>query len=146
MDLVANFPLYGKIDYRGKAVYVLPENSMDVLKANDIIHCVNFVKDAFDDFREYYNRVYERGMIGDVGDLTTIEAVSGYVSPMVSYEQNLTRMKKFFLSEVAYADPNSIVDAKDFMHKMAKEILRHCKEFPITFTSSMRLTNIQITP
>lgn len=134
IDMRSQYPLYGKIDYKGKPVYVLPESAMDVLRANEIIHCVNFVADAYNDFREYYNRIYEKGMMDDVGDLTTMEAVSGYINPMVAYEQNLTTLKKHFLGKVAYMDPDSITDVRNFMDKMAEEMLKLCHDFPITLS------------
>ena len=134
VDVVSDLPLYGKVDFKGYPVYVLPENSMDAIVSEEIIHCVNFVKDAFDAFRDYYNNLYERGMMGDVGPMSTIMPTAAYVSPFVAFERNLTELKDAFLRDIAYPDPNSIVDVKDFMKKLASFLLTQSRDFPVTFS------------
>lgn len=141
IDLRSDFPLYGKVDFNGNPVYVLPENSMSPLGNESVLHCVNFVKDAFEDFQDHYSNAYERGMLEDVGSISTIKANSAYASPMIGYERGLTELKDFFLRDHVYPDPNSIEDVEDFMNKFKRELLKQCVQFPLTFSGYVLSAN-----
>jgi hypothetical protein len=128
-------PLYGKIDRRGNAVANLQNSSLKAIVGSQSLFAIDFVADAFEDFRDYYiSLIANRQLPPTVGDLADISAVNAWENVEGLYQSHLDEMKEYFIKTYLVPNTDKIVDAKDVFRLYEKFMFNHARDFPITFT------------
>jgi hypothetical protein len=135
IDLWYNKPLYGRIDQFGNAVATLQESALKVLDGSPTLFAVDFVADAFEDFRNYYiNTIANRQIEATVGDLTNITATSAWSNVDNLYQDHLDQMKDYFIQNYLLPNDSRISSAKDVFLLFHNFLYNHARDFPMTKT------------
>ena len=135
IDFWYNKRLYGKIDQYGNAVASLQESSLKAIEGSPALFAVDFVADAFEDFRNFYiNSIANRQIESTVGDLTDFVAVNAWENVDSLYQEHLDEMKEYFIQNYLLPNDDKIITAKDVFVLFENFMYNHSRDFPITKT------------
>lgn len=137
-NLVANSmsePYYGRIDSDGDIISLSEHNLKQISTIGGKTYwAVNFVTDAFEDFRRYYNKAINSGRRPDIGELTNIEPEKAWVSGNKQYHDYMqTVYTKFFGTYINRQNRiKKILTFKDFLHIFTRFVEHFGDNIPLT--------------
>jgi hypothetical protein len=143
IDLWYSKSLYGKINILGDAVINLEESTLKSLPgADQPIFAIDFVADAFEDFRDYYiNGITNRLVESTIGPIKEIRPLRAWENVHTLYSEHLDEMKDYFIETYLIPNNDKIVDVKDVFRYCEKFFYNHAKDFPLTFSAFILSTN-----
>ena len=151
VDLFFTKPYYGRINLDGDSISsvlrnnILRPNSsptidnrfMKKLPSAQNLYAMNFVVDAFEDFRKYYNETCL--MLANItrnGPLANIDAKLAWESPIIDYSTHIDNVYLRFREVYLKKDTLShIYNVDDFMKYFLQFNWANIKNYPLTYTN-----------
>jgi hypothetical protein len=136
IDLNLKYSLYGKINHFGEIVALNNQGTLAPLTAGGSIFCVDFVADAFDEFRKNLERHSAK-----IGGLTipglelTAAASRGYESPVKKYNSHIEQVKGLFAEKFLFPKRNEIQTINQMASEFLEFVKVHASIMTITYGS-----------
>ena len=137
VDLVSENNLYGKIDRKGDACYLIPGgNSVLFFESSPTVFAVDFVVRAFEDFQQYYRDTTLDGDPAFMGK-PEINPVFGWRDFGTMHESHLNQIRDFMVSYYLPKNQRRILNFDDFIEVFCRYFSDKGVELPITKTATM---------
>jgi len=137
--------LYGKVDRRGDACYLMTEDSkgaLEYFEGTSGVFGVNFVVRAFEDFRRSYIELLASNSTQPPPGIMPLLPTSCWHSFDLLRENHISEMKKYFVSFLLKRNEKDIQNFDDFVRVFIKEHMEPMGvQFPITRTGIVLLNN-----
>ena len=136
LDIWYEKQLYGKVNHNNNAVFP-SASSLKQVNSKNVVFLINFVADAFNDFKKQFLLAKNSNRLSPNSELLTIDPVNGWKNLNNLYHAYITLLYKSF-SEVFIKDKNrneNITDFNTFLRVFFEYINVISKSFPITKTA-----------
>lgn len=136
IDLNLKYSLYGKVNHLGEIVTLNNEGTLGPLSSKKSIFCIDFVADAFDEFKGNLER-----HAASIGGLSipkledTVSAVRGYESPVKKYNTHLEQVRQLFMNKFLSPKKNEIYTISDLANEFLEFVKVHASILTITYGS-----------
>ena len=133
-DLWYTKKLYGKLSPLGESIYPL-ENKLKMINGTNNIFVLNFVADAFEDFRRHYTATQQFDARGSVFD--KLLPRKGYINPLLAWERYLNKIFKAFTESYLPSKKRyqSVTTFKDFTKQFNNFMRDVGTTMPMTLTN-----------
>jgi len=138
---------YGKIDFEQNVISITDNASEEKLKqlrvtspGEELFLAIDFVADAFNDFKSHFRKADAFGKIGNEG-IRELVQTNGFKSPNSEYEKYFINIADSFVFTYARENPNvnkNIVDFESFMKYFMQFARNFSNKFPITRTGMIK--------
>lgn len=141
IDIIENRQLYGKINLDRRLVY-LSESKLSLVNSEDAdqpIYLIDFVQEAFKNFRNYMRRAALAKRIDiDKSILFRLQPVRGWISPHKTYHEIMNIIYLSFYNEyiTKMGRNENILNFKTFMVEFMNYTKSLSKEYGLPFTFS----------
>lgn len=129
-------PFYGRINK--EAISIIPKED-SIVQINNLktpTYCLNFVKDAFDDFYDFWQLSKRRDFINEESELYNFSEISCYVNPVQLYTDFINDQYGSFIDFVNKNKfSKQIVDFKSFLKIFISFVDLKMPLIPFTFSS-----------
>jgi len=136
IDLWYDKPYYGRIDHRSNAVVLSNQNIKKFNNRTKNVYGVNFVVDAFEDFKQYFAIAVNTNKIDSLhSNLVVFEAKYGWVDLDKEYTEYIRLLYKSFNGAyLANGKDNKISGFTDFLKYFKNFLKISLPKFPFTKT------------
>ena len=137
IDVWYDKPLYGKVDPDYNAIFLLEKSLKKLPSMNSEVFAINFVADAFTDFKEYMHMAANQNKISTENTkFLEIEPKSGWVSLENLYKSHVTAHYKGFAGTFLRqkGSDKKLITFKDFMKFFLDYLKRIQPDVPFTRT------------
>jgi hypothetical protein len=134
VDMWYDKNLYGKINRIQDALVIDPKRLQIIKSADEETMVLDFVVDAFRDFRKFYLKKASSGQLSNVTNIK-IKPKKGWVDPQILYHNHMKRVyggAEEFVFRRKQQEISSIATFLPIFMKMVEEV---CVRTPITLTS-----------
>ena len=143
IDLWNDKLLYGRVDEFQNSVYISNDGLEQKIKQLDIrenqLFALNFVADAFNDFRRYVERANSLGRIKPDGIFSSLNPKRAYTNMESAYNQHLGRFYDIFLIYLNNTGKiQSILELEDFVQEMLLFLSYFPGRLPLTRTTYIK--------
>ena len=130
---------YGRVDLLGNAVYP-SEKFLAPIPSEGSLYALNFVADAFKDFRAYYLKMITAGGIRqDQGSLSIVQPIRGWESLHTLYGKNIDRIYAM-LVRIYFEKAGGLGEQSDRRPEDFEQFVALLNELLYTKGSDVRLT------
>ncbi len=126
--------LYGKVDRQSDAVYLLEDGTLKPLNADSALFAVDFVVDAFNDFRQYYRDLIKTRRILPYANLEDLRPARAWRSAEQLYSQYIEGIQNFFVNSYMLQHKQEIETFDDFVSVFKKYMQQNGSIRPVTRT------------
>ena len=143
IDLWYNTPLYGRLDLNGATIYPI-ENKLKRLESapDENIFALNFVVDAFEDFRKHYIFSQQFNVKGSMFD--QLIPKKGYENPLLNWHDYSNGIFTLFKKDYLTTDKREqkILSFKDYIIEFELFMKEFGPKMPLTLTNYFLSTQV----
>ena len=123
---------YLRRNKKNRTIAVWDRGNMSQL--NDTEVCINFVADAFADFKEHYREKVIGGMTPFMG-MRTLTVEKAYVRPIAAYMEHQKRLEFLMLEKILEPESSEIVTFEDYMRRFERFIADYGRKYPMLYST-----------
>ena len=137
IDLWHERPYYGRVDTKGRAVYVSETNLTQLAYSTRFLLTIDFVADAFKDFMEDINVSLRFNNFSDDSFLRTIKPINAWVSFHNLYHEHFSAIHQTFVDTyLSFGNKgNKVKDFNEYMKHFISYFRSSITEIPFTKTA-----------
>lgn len=128
-------PYYGRVDSDKNIISLSEHNLKQISTINGGTYwALNFVVDAFEEFRRHYNRVLGTGRRGNKGEIPSIEPTKAWTSGNQQYHDYMQTIYTNFFGSYIKNDNRitNLLSFKDFLHIFTQYVNKIGPKVPLT--------------
>lgn len=131
--------LYGKVDQNLVPQLLAETNLKTILSSPDLL-AIDFVVDAFEDFRSYVDKANRRRVISTQDSfLGLLRAKKAWISPREEYDAHIKLIYKTFVREYLSTNKkNKVVDFESFLHGFLEYLKTTSNTHPVTLSGFIK--------
>lgn len=123
---------YVRRNRKNRTIAVWDRGNMSQLNETNV--CLNFVADAFEDFKNHYRQKVINGLKPFM-DMKTLNVEKAYVRPIAAYLEHQKRLEALFLEDVLKPESNNIKTFEDYMNAFHRFVSEYGQRYPMLYST-----------